>query len=210
MYNIVEELVNYARLCWDRGLTESTGGNMSVRANDNTVYITPTFTVKHFLKLQDIVRLTLDDKKIEGEKKPSSERKMHLLIYRQRPDVNAVFHAHPPYATSFAVSGERIPVNVLPEAVLLLRNIAYLPYKMPGTQEFADAFTSELKKGKDIFILQNHGVTVIGKTLKETYAKLETLEFLAKVVITAKKIGKIIEIPREEVEEYMKNVNMKD
>ena len=207
MNALMEELVDYARLCWDRGLTESTGGNMSVRASDNTIYITPTFTVKHFLKTEDIVRLTLDDKKLEGEKEPSSERKMHLLIYRERPDVNAVFHAHPPYATAFAVGGEKIPINVLPEAVLLLRNIAYLPYKMPGTQEFADAFSSELKKGKDVFILQNHGVTVVGKSIKEAYARLETLEFLIRVVLISKELGKVHEIPQKEVDEYIKRIS---
>lgn len=207
MRNLIEELVNYTRLCWDRGLTESTGGNMSVRASDNTIYITPTFTVKHFIEPKDIVRLSLDDKKLEGDKEPSSERRMHLLIYKERSDVNAIFHAHPPYATAFAVSGERIPINVLPEAVLLLRNIAYLPYKMPGTQEFADAFSSELRKGKDVFILQNHGVTVVGGSVKEAYARLETLEFASKVILTLKMSDeKIDEISREEVKEFLKKI----
>ncbi|MEM3503164.1 MAG: class II aldolase/adducin family protein, partial [Nitrososphaeria archaeon] len=81
-------------------------------------------------------------------------------------------------------SGEKIPVNTLPEAALLLKDIAYLPYRMPGTQEFADVFTPELKTGKDVFILQNHGVTVVGKSIKAVYEKLETLDFVAKVVLT--------------------------
>ena len=209
MNALIEELVDYARLCWDRGLTESTGGNMSVRASDNTIYITPTFTVKHFLKTEDIVRLTLDDKKLEGKKEPSSERKMHLLIYKERSDVNAVFHAHPPYATAFAVSGEKVPINVLPEAVLLLSSIAYLPYKMPGTQDFADAFTLELKKGKGVFILQNHGVTVAGKNVKEAYAKLETLEFLARVVFILKMAGKKVkEIDEKDVKDFLSLLKM--
>lgn len=200
-----KKLVEYARLCWDRGLTESTGGNMSVRADDNTIYITPTFIVKHFLKVEDMVRLSLDGEKLEGEKEPSSERKMHLLIYRERADVKAIFHAHPPYVTTFAVSGEKIPINVLPEAVLLVRDIAYLPYKTPGTQEFANVFTSELKKGKDVFVLQNHGVTVVGKNIEEAYARLETLEFVARICFI---LGKehIREIPEKKVEEFIKRV----
>lgn len=205
MQDLIEELVDYARLCWDRGLTESAGGNMSVRASDNTIYITPTFTVKHFLKPKDIVRLSINDEKLEGDKEPSSERKMHLLIYKERSDVNAIFHAHPPYVTAFAVSGEKIPINVLPEAVLLLRNIAYLPYKMPGTQEFADAFSFELKNGKDVFILQNHGVTVVGKNIKEAYARLETLEFLSKVVLTLKiSRNKINEMNQNNIDEFLR------
>ncbi len=205
--NLTEELVEYAKLCWDRGLTESTGGNMSVRAQDNTIYITPTFTVKHFLKPEDIVRLTLDDEKIEGKKEPSSERRMHLLIYKERPDVNSVFHAHPPYATALAVSGGEVPIDILPETVLLLRNIAYLPYKMAGTQEFADAFSNELKKGKDVFILQNHGVTVVGKNIKEAYARLETLEFSIRVMMLAKEFGNVHRISKEEMEEYIRRLS---
>ncbi len=205
--NLTEELVEYAKLCWDRGLTESTGGNMSVRAQDNTIYITPTFTVKHFLKPEDIVRLTLDDEKIEGKKEPSSERRMHLLIYKERRDVNSVFHAHPPYATALAVSGGEVPIDILPETVLLLRNIAYLPYKMAGTQEFADAFSNELKKGKDVFILQNHGVTVVGKNIKEAYARLETLEFSIRVMMLAKEFGNVHRISKEEMEEYIRRLS---
>ena len=203
--NLVEKLVEYACLCWDRGLTESTGGNMSVRIDDKTIYITPTFTVKHFLKVEDMVKLSLDGEKLKGKRVPSSERKMHLLIYKERADVKAIFHAHPPYVTAFAVSGQKIPINALPESVLLLKNIAYLPYRTPGTQEFADVFTSELKKGKDIFILQNHGVTVVGKTIEEAYARLETLEFLAKVILIDESTGKSIkELSSKEINELTK------
>jgi len=183
---MIEELVEYSKLAWDRGLTESTGGNMSVRIDANTIYITPHSSIKHFLKPKDIIKISLDDRVIEGDGEPSSERKMHFLIYKERPDINCVFHVHPTYATAFAVSNERIPINTLPEAALLLREIAYLPYRMPGTQEFADVFTPELKAGRDIFILQNHGVTVIGKSIKAVYEKLETLDFVSKVVLTLK------------------------
>ena len=132
---------------------------------------------------------------------------MHFLIYKERSDVNSVFHAHPSYATAFAVSGEKIPINVLPEAVLLLRNIAYLPYKMPGTQEFADAFSSELKKGKDVFILKNHGVTVVGQNIKEAYARLETLDFVAKVVLTLRMArADVKEIERMEIEKFLSSL----
>jgi len=205
--NIIEELVEYSKLAWDRGLTESTGGNMSVRIDKNTIYITPHSSIKHFLTPKDIIKITLDDKVIEGVGKPSSERKMHFLIYKERPDVNCVFHAHPTYATAFAVSGKKIPFNMLPEAILLLKKISYLPYRMAGTQEFADVFKPELKAGKDVFILQNHGVTVIGENIKKTYEKLETLEFVAKVFVEANKLGDVHEIPQKEVYEYVEKIS---
>ncbi|HEU24323.1 MAG: class II aldolase family protein [Mesoaciditoga sp.] len=207
--NIVEELVEYSKLAWDRGLTESTGGNMSVRLDANTIYITPHSSIKHFLKPKDIIKITLDDKIIEGDGEPSSERKMHFLIYKERPDINCVFHVHPTYATAFAVSNEKIPINTLPEAALLLKDIAYLPYRMPGTQEFADVFTPELKAGRDVFILQNHGVTVIGKNIKSVYEKLETLDFVAKVVLTLKMAGeRIKEIDEKDVKKFLESLKL--
>jgi L-fuculose-phosphate aldolase len=206
---MIEELVEYSKLAWDRGLTESTGGNMSVRIDANTIYITPHSSIKHFLKPKDIIKISLDDRVIEGDGEPSSERKMHFLIYKERPDINCVFHVHPTYATAFAVSNERIPINTLPEAALLLREIAYLPYRMPGTQEFADVFTPELKAGRDIFILQNHGVTVIGKSIKAVYEKLETLDFVSKVVLTLKMSGeKIKEIDEKDVKKFLESLKL--
>jgi L-fuculose-phosphate aldolase len=206
---MIEELVEYSKLAWDRGLTESTGGNMSVRIDENTIYITPHSSIKHFLKPKDIIKISLDDRVIEGDGEPSSERKMHFLIYKERPDINCVFHVHPTYATAFAVSNERIPINTLPEAALLLREIAYLPYRMPGTQEFADVFTPELKAGRDVFILQNHGVTVIGKSIKAVYEKLETLDFVSKVVLTLKMSGeKIKEIDEKDVKKFLESLKL--
>jgi L-fuculose-phosphate aldolase len=206
---MIEELVEYSKLAWERGLTESTGGNMSVRIDANTIYITPHSSIKHFLKPKDIIKISLDDRVIEGDGEPSSERKMHFLIYKERPDINCVFHVHPTYATAFAVSNERIPINTLPEAALLLREIAYLPYRMPGTQEFADVFTLELKAGRDVFILQNHGVTVIGKSIKAVYEKLETLDFVAKVVLTLKMSGeKIKEIDEKDVKKFLESLKL--
>ena len=206
---MIEELVEYSKLAWDRGLTESTGGNMSVRIDANTIYITPHSSIKHFLKPKDIIKISLDDRVIEGDGEPSSERKMHFLIYKERPDINCVFHVHPTYATAFAVSNERIPINTLPEAALLLREIAYLPYRMPGTQEFADVFTPELKAGRDVFILQNHGVTVIGKSIKAVYEKLETLDFVSKVVLTLKMSGeKIKEIDEKDVKTFLESLKL--
>jgi L-fuculose-phosphate aldolase len=206
---MIEELIEYSKLAWDRGLTESAGGNMSVRIDANTIYITPHSSIKHFLKPKDIIKISLDDRVIEGDGEPSSERKMHFLIYKERPDINCVFHVHPTYATAFAVSNERIPINTLPEAALLLREIAYLPYRMPGTQEFADVFTPELKAGRDVFILQNHGVTVIGKSIKAVYEKLETLDFVSKVVLTLKMSGeKIKEIDEKDVKTFLESLKL--
>ena len=173
--NKIEKLSRYTKLAWDRGLTESTGGNTSIRIDDK-IYITPTFFIKHFITKGDFVELNLNREKIKGDLEPSSEYKMHLKIYNERKDINCIFHAHPKWSTIYSVTSKKIPIRILPESIVLLGKIVYLPYKMPGTDEFADVFTEGLRNGSNVFVLANHGVTVCAKTIEGAYARLETLE----------------------------------
>ena len=170
-----EKLVNYIRLTWDRRLTESTGGNMSVRIGDK-VYITPTGFVKHFMTIDDLVVLDLSGNKIGGKLNVSSEYRMHLKLYNEREDIKSVFHAHPRYALIHAFNHKEIPIKNSPENIYMLSGIEYIPYHMAGTDEFADAFAEGAKKGKTIFMLYNHGVTTCGDSIESAYAKLESLE----------------------------------
>jgi len=202
---IREKLVEYAKLAWDRKLTESTGGNISVR-HGSEILITPTTVIKHFLVPEDIVTMTLEGKQTGGWRKASSEYRMHLRIYEKCPDVGSVFHAHPAHATAMAVMQRAIPVNTLPEAALTLAPITYLPYKMPGTDEFADAFNEGLEMGSRVFVLQNHGVTAAGKDIEEAYAKLETLEFLAQVAFLSGAKPGYLEIPTEDILLFLEHV----
>lgn len=198
----IKQLVNYSRLAWDRKLTEGTGGNMSFKKDDR-IYITPTTMVKHFLGGDDIVILSTTGELIYGERPPSSEYRMHLKIYETCSDISAVFHAHPVYATSYAIMHKKLPEHLLPEVAFFLAPITYLPYRMPGTEEFADVFVEGLEAGSRVFVLQNHGVTTAAETIEQAYAKLETLEFLAQLsYITGAEPGKL-EIDREEIERFL-------
>jgi len=172
---ILTKLAKYVRLTWDRSLTESTGGNMSVRIGDK-VYITPTFFVKHFFTINDFVILNLNGEKIEGKLDPSSEYRMHIRIYNERDDVKSIFHAHPKWATIYSITHKKIPTRVLPETIFMLGEIEYIPYCMPGTDEFADAFTEGLKKGRNAFMLFNHGITTCGESIEWAFSRLETFE----------------------------------
>ena len=172
---ILTKLAEYVRLTWDRGLTESTGGNMSVRIGDK-VYITPTFFVKHFFTINDFVVLNLNGEKIEGKLDPSSEYRMHIRIYNERGDVKSIFHAHPKWATIYSITHKKIPTRILPETIFMLGEIEYIPYCMPGTDEFADAFTEGLRKGRNAFMLFNHGITTCGESIEWAFARLETFE----------------------------------
>jgi L-fuculose-phosphate aldolase len=176
----VDKLVRYTRLAWDRGLSEGMGGNMSVRRGQ-TVHITPTGRVKHFLTRDDLVELDLNGGQVSTGNRASSEYRMHLVCYRLCPEIRAVFHAHPVFATAMAVTGKPIPENVLPESALMLAPITYLPYQTPGTAEFAEAFSAGLKGGSRTFVLQNHGVSVAAESVEQAFAGLETLEFVARI-----------------------------
>jgi len=147
---MLEKLAEYVRLTWDRGLTESTGGNMSIRVGDK-IYITPTFFVKHFFTVEDFVVLNLKGEKLDGKWEASSEHRMHIRIYNERDDIKSVFHAHPKWATIYSVSHKKVPTKILPETLFLLGEIDYIPYCMPGTDEFADGFIDGLNKGRNAF-----------------------------------------------------------
>ncbi|MBO8161454.1 MAG: class II aldolase/adducin family protein [Thermosipho sp. (in: Bacteria)] len=175
--DLKDKLVLFSRLIWERKLTESIGGNFSIR-DKNKVYITPTTFLKKFIEREDIVTIDIDGKILEGKRNPSSEWRMHTLIYKVRSDIYSIIHAHPPYATLYAVRGEEIPVFLTPESQIYLKNIFYANYATPGTEEFARKILPGLENGSEIFILKNHGVTVIDKTIEMAYAKLEMLEFV--------------------------------
>jgi len=123
----IEKLVNYIKLAWDRKLTESTGGNMSVRIGKE-IYITPTYFVKYFLTVDDASIIKFKGEKIKNKKiKFSSEYKIHLKLYKERKDIKSIFHAHPRYALILAICKETLNIRYFPESIENLSNIIYIP-----------------------------------------------------------------------------------
>ena len=206
---ILTRLAQYVRLTWDRGLTESTGGNKSVRIEDK-IYITPTFFVKHFFTVDDFVVLDLEGKKISGQREASSEYRMHLHIYNEREDIQSVFHAHPKWATIFSVLHKEVPTRLLPETLFMLGEIDYIPYCIPGTDEFADGFIEGLRKGSNAFMMFNHGITTCGETIKQAFARLETFETCCYIAAHAGMIKQDINlIPEEEANKFLQKLGLK-
>lgn len=185
----LQKFVEYVRLTWDRKLTESTGGNMSIRINKN-IYITPANFLKHFFTTEDIIITDINGKQLGGKYKASSEIKMHLNLYRIREDIKCVFHAHPRNGLVCAINNIKINNHILPESAFLLGKIAYLPYRQPGTEEFAQGFTKDAKQGCNVFVLENHGVTACGDSIENTFSRLETLETCAYLAVIQELIGK--------------------
>ncbi len=168
------ELVRICSLLYDRRLTFSAGGNVSVRVG-NTVLITPSGRNKGSLSTDDPVLVGMDGTPL-SDGKPSIETGFHLALYGKRKDVNAVVHCHPPYSTALSVTGGDIEPYT-PEGALLLGNVAKVPYGMPGTPELVEAVAAA--SGSNAMIMAHHGALTQGSSLEEAYNRMEELELQA-------------------------------
>ena len=193
------DIVEVGRRLYARGFVASNDGNISVRLDDTRLITTPKSVSKGFMTPDMMVVVDYQGKKLAGDRDPSSELPMHLEIYRQRPDVNAVVHAHPPTATGFAVAGIPLTRAVLAEVVTTLGSIPIAEYGTPSTQELADAVRRYVR-AHDGLLLANHGALTIGGDLFAAYYKMETIEHFAKISLVARLLGREHLLSREEVE----------
>lgn len=172
-----------------RGLIAGRDGNLSVRLGRDRVLVTPSGLLKAFLSATDMVEVDLDGApRRRTSRKPTSELELHLRILRHRPDVNAVVHAHPPAATGFAVAGEEIPGNLLPELIFVVGPVPLVPFGMPGTPELGDQVVPYLED-HDALLLANHGAVTMGSTLDEAWIRMESLEHAARIIAAARAVG---------------------
>src|SRR4051812_36617959 len=181
-----------------RGYTASNDGNISVRLAPDRLLMTPKSVCKGFMTADMMCVTDLEGRKLQGERDPSSETLMHLEVYRQRPDVQAVVHAHPPTATGFAVAGVPLDRAVLAEVVTTLGSIPIAEYATPSTSELPEA-VRQYVKSHDGMLLANHGALTIGADLFSAYYKMETIEHFAKISLVARMLGRENLISREEV-----------
>lgn len=198
LYTIKREIVNAGRRTYERGYVASNDGNISARLDEKRVVITPTGVSKGFMEPDDMVVVDMAGRVISGKKKPSSEVFMHLQVYKDRPDVNSVCHAHPPYATGFAVAGIPLDQCVLPEVIIALGHIPIVEYGTPGTEEFYKPVI-KLLPDYDAFLLANHGALTVGKDVLGAYHKMETLEHFAHIAFVARQLGHITTLNTEQV-----------
>lgn len=173
-----------------RGLIAGRDGNLSVRLGPERVLVTPSGFIKSLVTAGDMVEVDLDGTpRRDSNRKPTSELELHLRILRHRPDVNAVVHAHPPTATGFAVAGEAIPGNLLPELIFVVGPVPLVPFGMPGTPELGDRVVPYLT-GHSALLLANHGAVTMGKTLDEAWIRMESLEHAARIIAAARALGR--------------------
>ena len=196
--SIAEELIAVAHRVDAKGLVAATDGNISARLPNGNILATPTSLNKGFLKADDLIEMTTDGMQLSGTRRPSTEMKMHLFIYQQRPDVNAVVHCHPLYATGFAAAGIPLKPNVFPEVVVTLGEIPLAAYAAPSTDELAHSLMPFIKQYHAV-LLANHGVVTYGSNLWESCFLMEKVEQTAHMLFIAENLGGAKQLNAEQV-----------
>lgn len=182
---------------WNRGLVGGAEGNISCRLDDERILATPAGAIKGKMEPSDIA-LIAKDGALLGDVAASSEIKLHLRIYKEQPAAQAIVHAHPSVATGFALAGQTIRPQMLPEADVVLGPVILVPFAIPGTDSMGDAIAPFLSSHWT-FLLTSHGAVTIGTNLQEAYLRMETLERVAKVFLVAKLLGGAMPLPPEGV-----------
>lgn len=197
-----EEICEIGRRVYNKGFAAANDGNISIRVGENEVLCSPTMICKGFMKPEDICAVDMNGDQIAGKRKRTSEVLLHLEIMRNRPDVKAVVHCHPPHATAFAVAGEPIPQCILPEVEVFMGEVPIAPYETPGDQKFAETVTPFLKSTNTV-ILKNHGTVSFGKDLQEAYWKTEILDAYCRILLLSKQLGHVEYLPEQKNRELL-------
>lgn len=200
-YEIRKQMCDVGQRVYNRGMVAANDGNFSVKIGPNEILCTPTGVSKGFMTPNMICKVDMDGNvlKTDGIHKPSSEVKMHLRVYKCRPDVNAVVHAHPMYGTAHAICGIPLTKQIMPESTIFLGEVPIAPYGMPSTPEIPDAIEPYFN-AYDAVLLENHGALAWGVDLLGAYFKMEGLEFYAQLSYTTQMMGGPKELPAHEVQ----------
>jgi L-fuculose-phosphate aldolase len=195
-------IVEICRRVYDKGFVSAYDGNISVLTENKSILITRSGVCKGDVKESDIIEINFAGEIINGKGKISTEYKIHLYAYSRRPEVNAVVHCHPTYATAFASSGEGLTKPVFPEVILTLGKVPLCKYATPSTDDLPLSMEPYIDHAW-AFLFENHGAVTLGKTLRDAYYKMEKLEHAAKTLFVSKLLGGAKELPSEKVRELV-------
>ena len=211
-FKIKEQICDIGRRLYAKGFAAANDGNITYRLNDKELLCTPTMVSKGFLKPEDICKVDYDGKQISGSRKRTSEVLLHLAVYKNRPDINAVVHCHPPYATAFAVAHEPIPKCVLPEAEVFLGEVPIAKYATPGDQRLPNTILPYVKDCNTV-LLANHGTVSWGPSVEGAYFNTEIIDAYCRILILSKILGRVNYFTQQENSELMdfkKRLNLGD
>ncbi len=183
------------------GMTTTSGGNLSVREPNGDIWITPAGVDKGTLSPRDIVCVRADGG-VEGLHRPSSELPFHQAIYACREDLRAIVHAHPPALVAFSIVRQIPDTRVIPQARHVCGPIGYAPYELPGSPALGQSIAGVFCRRHNAVIMENHGVVVGGDDLFDAFQRFETLEFCARTIINARKLGQVQTLTDEQVQQF--------
>ena len=188
MLHPADQIVMLMNRIYYNDMMTAAGGNLSIRDDDGTIWISPNGVDKGKLRREDIIQIRPDGT-IVGLYRPSSEYPFHLAIYKKRPDIKAVLHAHPPALVTFSMLRRTPDISLIPDARFLSGKLSIAPYAMPGSSALGDNIAKEFQKGANTVILEDHGIVIGSETLFSAFMNFEMLEFCARIQINAKAIG---------------------
>jgi L-fuculose-phosphate aldolase len=188
LQKIITDLVNVCHRVYDKGFVSATDGNISARLENGNILATPTAINKGMVSADDLVIVDPAGNLVSDQRCPSTELQMHLYIYRERQDVQAVVHAHPPYATGFATAHIPLTECLFPEVIVGLGAIPLANYATPSTGEVVESIAPFVQNA-DAILLANHGVVTYGKDLLDAYFKMEKVEHAAHITFIARLLG---------------------
>ena len=202
--DIRNQICDVCHKMWQLGWVAANDGNISVKMEDGTFWITPSGISKSFITPEKLIRVNEAMEKLEGAEGlvPSSEIKMHMRCYQEREDVGAVVHAHPPTATGYAVANKPLDEYSMIETVIAIGSVPVTPFGTPSTYEVPEAIAPYLAQ-HDVLLLQNHGALTVGCDLITAYYRMETLELFAKISLNAHLLGGAQEIPRNKIDQLL-------
>ncbi len=185
-----QQICEIGRRMYERRMVAANDGNISVRLGENEILCTPTGVSKGFMKPEQMCKVDLCGNLIDSDSdsKPSSEIKMHLRVYQKRPDVGAVVHAHPIFATSFAVMGRGLEEPIMPEVIVNFGRVPLAPYGTPSTVEIPDSIEPYLAEYEAV-LLESHGALTWAQDLLSAYMKMESVEFYAELLYRTIQLG---------------------
>lgn len=199
-----KQIIDLGVRLYNKNLTLGTSGNLSIRTKDG-ILITATGTSLGRLCTKDIVLIDFDGK--EAEKiKASSEKMLHVEIYKQRPDVNVIIHTHPVYLTSFASCHKPLNEPIMSENILYFEEIPVAKYAMPSSIELVDN-TVKYLKDKDVVMMANHGAIAISNDIESAFAKMETAEYYAQVTLNTMLLGGAKPLSQKDIQDL---INLKN
>jgi L-fuculose-phosphate aldolase len=197
--NFTESLISVCHRLYDKGFVTATDGNVSVRLENQNFLTTRTGINKGMVTTDDIIEVDIEGNVVPGKYRPSTELAMHLFIYSQRPDIHAIVHAHPPYATGFATARQPLTSCLFPEVIVGLGAIPLAEYATPSTVEVIKSIEPFVRQA-DAILLANHGVVTCGKDLLDAYFKMEKVEHAAHITFVARMLGGEKYLTKEDVD----------